>query len=443
MRILSGIKPTGELTLGNYLGAIKHFVSLQNQYSDAEFLIFIADLHALTTKIDKTEIKNNKRKIALTYLACGLDPNKTILFNQSEISEHSELAYIMESISYMSELERMTQSKDKKNKDNIKQILDYIQSKIVKIEDSLTKFNIPKDYANVLKMAKLTSIVSLLECINRYFNETISLNNQETKTHLQTLVMEIKKNTYSLTTITNFDNLFGLINEQIISLKEKLVQLSNRFPGTQIKTSFFTYPALMAADILLYDATLVPVGEDQKQHLELCKNLAKRFNSSFGNTFTIPEVYIPKTGKRIMGLQNPLKKMSKSEGSNNKDYISLFDNPLEAKNKIKIAITDSDTMIYFDQKNKAGISNLLTIYSALTDISIKDLEFKYKSANYAIFKSDLGEIVFNFLVDFQSKYNTISNSGVLDNILDAGQSKAKLLASRKIKEVYKKIGLLR
>jgi tryptophanyl-tRNA synthetase len=328
MRILSGIKPTGTLTLGNYLGAIKHFVALQKANSEAEVFMFIADLHALTTPQDKLQLKQRKKEIALIYLASGLDVDKTIVFNQSDVCQHNQLGYIMECTSYIGEMERMTQYKEKKHK---------------QVEG--------------------------------------------------------------------------------------------------IRTSLLTYPALMAADILLYDADLIPIGDDQKQHLELTRNLATRFNNAYGNTFIVPEGFTPKIGKRIMGLQNPTKKMSKSDQDNAKDYISLFDNPAEARNKIKSALTDSDTKIIYDVKNKPGISNLLTIYAGLCDVTIKSLEKKYQDSSYANFKSDLGEIVFQFLTDLQKKCQSLESDGILDKVLSNGATIASQIARRKIDKVYKRVGL--
>ncbi|HHW79407.1 MAG TPA: tryptophan--tRNA ligase [Acholeplasmataceae bacterium] len=327
-RLVSGIKPTGELTLGNYIGALKQFVLLQDELKDYEFFIFIADLHAITTPQEKKHLRKNIKDIAALYIACGLDPNRVNLFVQSEISEHLELSYIMESTLYVSEMERMIQYKEKRQ-------------------------------------------------------------NQE----------------------------------------------------AGIRTSLLTYPALMAADILLYDAAIVPVGEDQTQHLELTRTAANRFNHLYNETFIIPEAYVPKTGKRIMGLQNPLAKMSKSETNSTKDYILLLDDLNVVKNKIKSAVTDSDTKVYFDSTNKPGISNLLTIYSALTNISIKDLELKYENSTYGSFKSDLADVVANTLKPIQDKYNEIINSKELDLILDQGRDNAKRIANRKIKKVYDKIGL--
>ena len=301
---------------------------MQNELIDTEFFIFIADLHAITTPQERLVLRKNIKSIAALYIACGLDPEKVNIFIQSEISEHAELNYIMESTLYIGEMERMIQYKEKK----------------------------------------------------------------ESQTE-------------------------------------------------GIRTSLLTYPALMAADILLYDANFVPIGEDQKQHLELTRTAATRFNFLYGDTFTIPEGIIPKTGARIMGLQNPEQKMSKSADKSAKDYILLIDDLKVVANKIKSAVTDSDNLVKFDKENKPGISNLLTIYSALTNISIKDLEEKYKSSNYGTFKSDLANVVVDELSPIQNKYNEIINSKELDDILDKGRDHAKLIAKRKIDKVYHKVGL--
>ena len=327
-RLVSGIKPTGDLTLGNYIGALKQFVNLQNELEDTEFFIFIADLHAITTPQKKAELRKNIKNIAALYIACGLDPKKVNLFIQSEVSEHAELGYIMESTLYIGEMERMIQFKEKRAKET-----------------------------------------------------------------------------------------------------------------EGIRTSLLTYPALMAADILLYDATIVPVGEDQVQHLEITKTAATRFNFLYGDTFIVPESFTPKTGARIMGLQTPTSKMSKSDTASVKDYILLLDDLNQIKNKIKSAITDSDNEVRFDKENKPGISNLLTIYSALTNISIKDLESKYDGSNYGTFKNDLAEVVYNEIKPIQEKYNEIIKSKELDTILDEGRDNAKRIARRKLSKVYDRIGL--
>ncbi len=325
--LVSGIQPTGRLTLGNYIGALRQFVLLQDELEDTEFFIFIADLHAITTPQDRVELKKNIRSVAALYIACGLDPDRVNLFIQSEVMEHTMLGYIMESTAYVGEMERMTQYKDKK--------------------------------------AKQTD---------------------------------------------------------------------------GIRTSLLTYPALMAADILLYDAHIVPIGDDQKQHLELTRNLAIRFNNAYGDTFVVPEGFYPKTGARIKSLTEPEKKMSKSD-ENPKSYIMLLDDLGMIRNKIKSAVTDSDGTIKFDLKKKPGISNLLTIYASLTDLSIKEIEKKYEASNYQTFKADLAEVVVDAIRPIQKRYFDIINDTKLDDILSQGAERARLIASRKMQKVMKKIGL--
>lgn len=326
-RLVSGIKPTGQLTLGNYIGALRQFVKLQDELSDHEHFIFIADLHAITTPQDRLELRKNIRSVAALYIACGLDPYKVNLFIQSEVAEHAALGYIMESTAYVGEMERMTQYKDKKGKQT-----------------------------------------------------------------------------------------------------------------DGIRTSLLTYPALMAADILLYDANVVPIGDDQKQHLELTRNLATRFNNLYGETFVVPEGFFPETGARIKSLTDPTKKMDKS-GDNEKSYILLLDDLGLIRRKIKSAVTDSDGIIKYEVRNKPGISNLLQIYSSLTDVSIKDLEKKYAESDYATFKDDLAEIVVDAIRPIQQKYFEIINDTKLDEILNQGAERAKVIASRKMFKVYKKLGL--
>jgi len=325
--LVSGIQPTGKLTLGNYIGALRQFVKLQDQLEDTDFYIFIADLHAITTPQNRQELKKNIRSVAALYMACGLDPEKVNLFIQSEVLEHASLGYIMESTAYVGEMERMTQYKDKKQKQT-----------------------------------------------------------------------------------------------------------------EGIRTSLLTYPALMAADILLYDADIVPIGDDQKQHLELTRNLAERFNTLYGETFIVPEGFYPETGARIKSLTDPLKKMSKSD-ENMKSYILLLDDLALIRNKIKSAVTDSDGKIKFEPKKKAGISNLIQIYASLTDLSIKDIEKAYESSNYQTFKADLAEIVVDQIRPIQQKYFEIINDTKLDNVLSEGAERARFIAQRKMHKVYKKMGL--
>ena len=326
-RLISGIQPSGNITLGNYLGAVKNFVKLQDELEDTDILIFIADLHAITVPQDRTALRTNIKSLAALYIACGLDPQKVHLFVQSEVPCHTQLSWVLECNTYIGELERMTQFKDKK----VKQV-------------------------------------------------------------------------------------------------------------AGVSSGLLTYPALMAADILLYDVDIVPVGIDQKQHLELTRNLAERFNSKYGETFKVPEPFLPKVGAKIMSLNDPTKKMSKSD-PNPKAYVSLLDDINIIKKKIKSAVTDSDTHIIFDEENKPGISNLITIYSCITGLSIKDIEEKYKDSTYAIFKEDVANAVVGEIEPIQTKYNQILNSKELDEILDQGRDYAYMFAQRKIAKVYQKVGL--
>jgi len=327
MRILSGIKPTGIATLGNYIGALKNFVELQKLYQNDEIFMFIADLHSINSSYDTKELNFNIKSLAAIYLACGLQEKNLNLFIQSEVEQHSMLSYALESITYMGELERMIQYKEKKSKD----------------ESSIT-------------------------------------------------------------------------------------------------SALFTYPVLMAADILLYDANYVPVGDDQKQHLEITRDIGMRFNNRFGETFVIPQPLLVKTGTRIMDLQDPLKKMSKSD-TDNKGCIFLLDDLKLIEKKIKSATTDSQTSVKFDKDNKPGISNLMTIYSALTNLSFEEITKKYHGLMYGDFKKDLASIVVEEIGKIQIAYNEIINSDKLDIILDRGRINATKYAKNKMIEVYKRMGL--
>lgn len=326
-RIVSGIKPTGTLTLGNYLGAIKQFVKLQQKMSDCEFYLFVADLHAITTRQVPSELRKRILDISAMYLACGLDKERTVLYIQSEVKENVELGYILQSNVYMGELERMTQFKDKSQK-------------------------------------------------------------QE----------------------------------------------------TSITASLFTYPALMAADIILYDADYVPVGDDQKQHLELTRTIANRFNNYYGDFFTVPEPLIPEVGARIMDLQDPEKKMSKSD-SNEKGYITMFDDAQTIRRKIKSSVTDSIGVIKFDPENQKGLANLLTIYASVTDRNIADIVEQYKDSSYKQFKEDLGDVLVDVLIPIQDQYNQIVKSQELQDILNKGRDIASDYAFKKMRKCKRKIGL--
>ena len=326
-RIVSGVQPSGKLTIGNYLGAIKSFVKLQEEFSEAEFFFFVADLHAITVTQDRLKLRQHIKEVAAMYIACGLDPEKVNIFIQSEGPAHNQLGYIMESTAYIGEMERMTQYKDK-----------------------------------------------------------------------------------------------------------RLRQVEG------IKTSLLTYPALMAADILLYDANLVPIGDDQNQHLELTRLIGERFNNQYGKTFEIPQPYYNKEVIRIKSLADPLKKMSKSDEIE-RSYILLDDEPNRIKNKIGSAVTDSDTKIVFDEVNKPGISNLLSIYSGFSDLSIKDIELMYQNKSYQEFKADLGNLIVNKLKPIQERYQEIINSQYLDEVLDRGRDRAIAISNRKIERVYHRVGL--
>lgn len=321
--IFSGIQPSGMITIGNYIGALKQFVALQNEYN---CYFCIVDQHAITVPQDPKTLQKNIRSLAALYLAVGLDPNKATLFIQSEVPAHAQAAWMLQCISYIGELERMTQFKDK----------------------SAGK-------------------------------EAVSA---------------------------------GLL----------------------------TYPPLMAADILLYSADLVPVGDDQKQHIELTRDLAERFNKKYNDIFTIPDIHLPKVGARIMSLQEPTKKMSKSD-PNQKGFISMLDEPKQIEKKIKSAVTDSDGVVKFDKENKPGVSNLMSIYSIFGNISVEDLEKKYEGKGYGEFKTDLAEVIINALQPIQDRYKELIDSDELDNILDEGAEKAALVANKMLRKMEKAMGL--
>lgn len=321
--IFSGIQPSGTLTIGNYIGAMQQFVELQHDY---QCYFCIVDQHAITVPQDRLELRKNIRSLAALYVAVGIDPTKSTLFIQSEVPAHAQAAWMMQCISYIGELERMTQFKDKST---------------------------GKD---------------------------------------------------------------------------------------AVSAGLLTYPPLMAADILLYSADLVPVGEDQKQHLELTRDLAERFNNRYNDIFTIPEVRIPKVGARIMSLQDPTKKMSKSD-ENKRAFISLLDDPKQIEKKIKSAVTDSDGIVKFDKENKPGVSNLLSIYSIFGNISVEELERKYENKGYGEFKSDLAEVVVNALSPIQEKHAELMESSELDDILDEGAAKANKVANKMVKKMENAMGL--
>ena len=323
-RMLSGIKPSGQLTLGNYIGALKNFVKYQDDY---EMVVFIANLHCITVYQDPQELKKNLKDAVALYLAVGLDPEKSIIFLQSDVLQHAQLGFIMACNTYLGELNRMTQFKDKQAK-----------------------------------------------------NET------------------------------------------------------------NLSAGIYTYPTLMTADILMYDPDFVPVGEDQKQHVELCRDTAQRFNNKYGETFKIPEPLIPTVGARIMSLSNPTKKMSKSDHGD-KGCIYLLDDLNVARKKVMSAVTDDLGKVNFDTVNQPGISNLLQIHSSLSHTPIKELVETFKDSGYGEFKKAVAQVVVDELTIIQERYKQIITSNIIEETLDNGAKKASYLASKKLNKVQRKIGI--
>ncbi len=323
-RILTGIKPTGKLTLGNYLGVLKNLHKMMDR---GECFIFIADLHALTLPIDPEELRQNSIDIAAFYLAAGLDPNRVTLFLQSDVSMHAELNAIMQNYLYMGELSRMTQYKDKASK----------------------------------------------------------------------------------------------MNESAIGL------------------GLFAYPVLMASDIILYDATTIPVGEDQTQHVEITRDLVNRFNNRYGKILTVPKPEVPKVGARIMSLSDPTKKMSKSDP---KGDIFLKDDLNVIRKKIMSAVTDSGSEVKYDVINKPGISNLLTIYASIKEISIEEAEKIFVGYRYGDFKKAVADAVIEELEPFQNRYKEIIETKQYEKVLIEGAIKARKVASTTLARVKEAVGLL-
>ena len=322
-RVFSGVQPTGNIHLGNYLGALKQFVELQD---DHECIYCIVDMHAITVPQDPKVLREHILDVAALYLAVGLDPKKSIVFVQSDVPGHAELSWVLTCNSYTGELSRMTQFKDKsKNKESA-------------------------------------------------------------------------------------------------------------------PTGLFSYPVLMAADILLYDTDIVPVGNDQKQHIELCRDIAIRINNKYKKTFVVPDGRFLKEGARIMALDDPTKKMSKS-AENIHSRISLLDEPSKIKKSIMKATTDSDGIVKFDVENKPGISNLLNIYSVLSGMTIPELETKYEGKGYGDFKKDLAEVVVAALAPIKERYEQIRHSDELIEVLKDGASRADVIAKQTMKRVKENFGL--
>ncbi|PIP26640.1 MAG: tryptophan--tRNA ligase [Candidatus Moranbacteria bacterium CG_4_9_14_3_um_filter_40_7] len=348
-RIFSGIKPSGNLHIGNYLGAIKNWVKLQDEY---ESIFCVVDLHAITVPQNSAELQKRILEIAKIYLASGINPEKSSIFIQSHVSEHAELAWILNTIAKMSELFKMTQFKEKSGGR-------YILKKKLKGE---------------------------------------------------------------------------VIERKVITQEEY-----NQYMLDKTGVGLFDYPVLMAADILLYDTQIVPVGEDQLQHIEITRALANRFNKKFGETFVIPESFITKEGMRIMGLDDPAKKMSKSAQSEY-NYIALTDDAKTIRKKIKKAVTDSGSEIKYTD-DKPALQNLINIYSGFSDKLPKEIEKMYIGKNYSAFKTDLTEVIISVLAPIQEKMASLSDEKVLA-ILKSGAEKVRPLAQKKMEEVKKKIGFI-
>jgi tryptophanyl-tRNA synthetase len=323
--IFSGIKPSGDLTLGNYLGAIKNWVKLQEEY---ECYFCVVDLHAITVKQEPKDLRKRTLEILAIYIASGIDPEKNTLFIQSHISAHSEASWLLTCSTYMGELSRMTQYKDK-----------------------------------------------------------------------------------------------------------------SRNSGESISAGLFNYPVLMAADILLYQTDLVPVGKDQLQHLEIARDIGERFNKTYSDTFVIPDPYIPKTGAKIMDLQDPSKKMSKSEENVN-GYILIMDPPEVIRKKVNRAVTDSLGVVKYNDE-QLGVKNLMTILMTITGNSQEEIEEKYEGLGYAQFKSDVAEAIVSELEPIQIKIKEyIGNKAYLEGIYKKGAEKANYVANKTLRKMQKKIGFI-
>ncbi len=323
--IFSAIQPSGSITLGNYLGAIKNWITLQENFN---CIFSLADLHAITVRQEAKELRKNTLEAYALLLACGIDPQKSIFFIQSHVNTHTQLAWILDCYTQFGELSRMTQFKDKSKK--------------------------------------------------------------------------------------HADN---------------------------INCGLFTYPVLMVADILLYQTDMVPIGSDQKQHLELTRTVAERFNSIYSPTFTVPEPYIPKSGAKIMSLQDPTKKMSKSD-SNANSRVSILENPDDIIKKFKRAVTDSESSVRYD-KNKPGINNLMIIYSCITGKKFDEIEKEFDGRGYGEFKAAVGESVISHLIPIQNKYKEfIKDKEYLEKCYKESAEKAQYISNKTLNKVMKKVGFI-
>ncbi len=400
-RLFSGIQPSGNLHLGNYLGAIKQWVGLQDQY---EAIFCVVDLHAITVPQDPVELRKKVIEAAKMYLAAGIDPAKSTIFIQSHVPAHTELGWILNTITQNGELTRMTQFKDKTGFD------------IEKFDKFLEKIGEKKYIQELVQKA-------VDENMSHHFNQNELEEDIKVAASIQIMFKQGME--------VGFDR--GVNN---VKKYFKEIVLEN-FGRSGV--GLFDYPVLMAADILLYDTAVVPVGEDQKQHIELTRDLAQRFNSRFGETFVVPEPLITKEGARIMGLDDPSKKMSKSAASEY-NYIALADDADTVRRKIKKAVTDSGSEIVYSD-DKPALKNLINIYTLLSGKSTSEIEAMYVGRGYGDFKTDLAEVVVNFLAPFQERMNGISDEEALA-ILKAGAEKVQSLARAKVRQVYDKVGLI-
>ncbi|MNM72650.1 Tryptophan--tRNA ligase [compost metagenome] len=323
-RILSGIKPSGDLNIGGYGGALHQFVQLQHDY---DCFFFVPDLHAVTVFQDPKELYQRSREIAAYYIAAGVDPAKATIFLQSQVSAHAELGWLLETQAHFGELNRMTQFKDKSSEQDV------------------------------------------------------------------------------------------------------------------VSSALFTYPVLMAADILLYQATHVPVGEDQKQHLELTRTLAERFNHRYRKTFTMPEPVIQELGSRIMSLDDPTKKMSKSN-PNRSSYILLQDSADDIRKKLARAVTDSDMQVRYDWDSKPAVSNLIEIYAIFSEEPISEIEQRYQGQGYGTFKKELAEVIVSRLIPIQTRFREIASSSELDRILQEGAERAAETAGKTLLAAKQAMGFV-
>jgi tryptophanyl-tRNA synthetase len=387
-RLFSGIQPSGNLHIGNYLGAIRQWILLQDEY---EAFFSVVDLHAITVPQDPAELRQKTLEIVKIYLAAGIDPSKATLFVQSQVAEHTELMWILNTITKNGDLTKMTQFKSKSG----------FQIGFDDFEEQLKNLSNPGMLRDSFAQAEIQG------------SESLDVN--------------------------SFQRGLSTLAE---SLLRDFSEIKLRF--NSVGVGLFDYPVLMAADILLYDTAVVPVGEDQVQHVELTRTLARRFNDRFpgragGETFTVPEPRVMKEGARIMGLDDPTKKMSKSAASIY-NYIALQDDPELARKKIMKAVTDSGSEIAY-QDSKPALKNLINIYSLLGDESPESIVARYAGKGYVDFKRDLADVVAVFLTEFQAKLAAISDDEAL-RVLHEGAERARAVASAKMKDVREKVGFL-